>query len=374
LRLVLMVKCDHCGKEIYMPFKCKYCQLSFCADHRLPEAHDCKNLIRGPRHREQVQYQSHDDYHVDVPSSGPVQQDFVDQAGDTGRITPFSEDFSSSEYEYDHEIPENVFDIEEYVDPLTGETVVRYYVYDTKGFRKLLVPWGHVKKPEKPILGITSKREVWQLSVATLIIFGITLSMFLIIFGQIFTILPYPPILIFAMLMTAVGVGVVAFIGHELAHKFASIRLGHWSEFRLTPFFTIISAISIFLPFKFALPGAVMIPPQAQAKKTMGKIALAGPLYNFSFGTILLALLFIFGKSAFMTGLGLLDGFQSPLVIGVFLNFFLGIFNLVPIAILDGKKVIQWSKSRWFLSVLLLIIAIGVLLLFFFDSLISYHL
>ncbi len=40
-----MTKCEFCGKEVDIPFNCNYCNRSFCADHRLPEAHSCTNLI-----------------------------------------------------------------------------------------------------------------------------------------------------------------------------------------------------------------------------------------------------------------------------------------------------------------------------------------
>ncbi|MGD2142527.1 MAG: AN1-type zinc finger domain-containing protein [Candidatus Bathyarchaeota archaeon] len=36
--------CYHCGKETEMPFRCNYCNLTFCSEHRLPEAHNCINL------------------------------------------------------------------------------------------------------------------------------------------------------------------------------------------------------------------------------------------------------------------------------------------------------------------------------------------
>ncbi|MHA1651875.1 MAG: AN1-type zinc finger domain-containing protein, partial [Candidatus Helarchaeota archaeon] len=39
-----MTKCTKCGKEVYMPFICNYCGNAFCADHRLPENHNCKNI------------------------------------------------------------------------------------------------------------------------------------------------------------------------------------------------------------------------------------------------------------------------------------------------------------------------------------------
>jgi Zn-dependent protease len=36
------LKCDFCSKEEPLPFVCYYCGGVFCADHRLPENHQCK--------------------------------------------------------------------------------------------------------------------------------------------------------------------------------------------------------------------------------------------------------------------------------------------------------------------------------------------
>jgi len=36
-------KCDFCGKEITLPFKCPFCTGRFCDEHRLPENHECLN-------------------------------------------------------------------------------------------------------------------------------------------------------------------------------------------------------------------------------------------------------------------------------------------------------------------------------------------
>jgi len=41
-----MVKCDKCGKEVDLPFRCNYCGGYFCSEHRLPEFHDCTGLYR----------------------------------------------------------------------------------------------------------------------------------------------------------------------------------------------------------------------------------------------------------------------------------------------------------------------------------------
>lgn len=42
-----MAKCDYCGKEVYLPYRCKYCGGTFCVEHHLPENHACPNLKRG---------------------------------------------------------------------------------------------------------------------------------------------------------------------------------------------------------------------------------------------------------------------------------------------------------------------------------------
>lgn len=36
-----MVKCQECGVEVAIPFKCPYCGKLFCYEHRLPENHRC---------------------------------------------------------------------------------------------------------------------------------------------------------------------------------------------------------------------------------------------------------------------------------------------------------------------------------------------
>ncbi|MFC7041597.1 rhomboid family intramembrane serine protease [Halonotius sp. GCM10025705] len=39
-----MANCDECGADENMPYQCKRCGHTFCADHRLPENHDCPGL------------------------------------------------------------------------------------------------------------------------------------------------------------------------------------------------------------------------------------------------------------------------------------------------------------------------------------------
>jgi len=45
------MKCEKCGKAVFLPFKCPYCGGYFCSEHRLPENHDCPRmeLARAPK-------------------------------------------------------------------------------------------------------------------------------------------------------------------------------------------------------------------------------------------------------------------------------------------------------------------------------------
>ncbi len=39
------MRCEVCGEEVLMPFKCRYCGGYYCVEHRLPEKHNCPGLF-----------------------------------------------------------------------------------------------------------------------------------------------------------------------------------------------------------------------------------------------------------------------------------------------------------------------------------------
>jgi len=43
-----MVQCEVCGKQVDLPFRCNYCGGLFCAEHRLPESHQCLHSPKEP--------------------------------------------------------------------------------------------------------------------------------------------------------------------------------------------------------------------------------------------------------------------------------------------------------------------------------------
>jgi len=133
----------------------------------------------------------------------------------------------------------------------------------------------------------------------------------------------------------------LAFLLHEFAHKFVAQYYGFISEFRADfQMLIIMFVVAIFSPFIFLAPGAVMIVGKRITLKQNGIISIAGPLVN-------LVQAFIF-----FIALQFINPVTSPLLayftfVGVYLNAFLGIFNMLPFWILDGKKVLQWSPIAY---------------------------
>jgi len=40
------LKCEKCGADVDLPFRCNYCEHLFCPEHRLPEMHECSETWR----------------------------------------------------------------------------------------------------------------------------------------------------------------------------------------------------------------------------------------------------------------------------------------------------------------------------------------
>jgi Zn-dependent protease len=138
----------------------------------------------------------------------------------------------------------------------------------------------------------------------------------------------------------------MGFILHELAHKYVAQGYGLWAEFRLNMTGVLLTAISIISPFKFIAPGAVMISGFADREK-MGRTAFAGPVVNVVITAALLLVLPALG-SGWM--------FQAVLA-GASINSFLALFNLIPFAIFDGRKVYVWNRKLW---AMLFVISLGM--------------
>ncbi len=148
-----------------------------------------------------------------------------------------------------------------------------------------------------------------------------------------------------SFLISSIAVG-TGFILHELAHKYTAMRYGAHAEFRLWNFglmlalFTGILALFTNFRFLFAAPGAVYIYGSNISRKQNGIISLAGPLTNMLIAAVFF-LLYVFFPFGLM---------GTIFRYGIFINIFLGLFNMLPIFPLDGSKVMAWDIRIWAVS------------------------
>ena len=145
-----------------------------------------------------------------------------------------------------------------------------------------------------------------------------------------------------AVLMAAVTVG-TGFLLHELGHKLVAQHYGCHAEFRAFRGMLWLTVAMSFFGFLFAAPGAVMIQGRV-TKSENGRISAMGPLMNVALGLGFLALYLWKPLTMFQYGLSI--------------NAWLGLFNMLPFSIIDGKKIWEWNKPAYFA----LVLACGVLM------------
>ncbi|RJS90902.1 hypothetical protein CW705_05015 [Candidatus Bathyarchaeota archaeon] len=184
----------------------------------------------------------------------------------------------------------------------------------------------------------TSKTEIYHLAVGAVIVMAVGLSMSGYGFSWLFRIIRNP-----SLMFGSSFIFMIVFLSHELAHKASAKHFGLWAEFRLSLLGAALTVLSILSPLiKIISPGAVMISGVAD-RKTVGKIAFAGPLTNI----ILAAFLYLVALQIHVPLLSVIFSW------GAALSIWMATFNLIPIGIFDGAKVLWWNKIVWLTSFLI---------------------
>ena len=132
----------------------------------------------------------------------------------------------------------------------------------------------------------------------------------------------------------------IAFIFHELAHKYVAQTYGFWAEFRYWQTGLMLGLLMAFTPLLFLAPGAVYIHGgyYGITKKQNAYISLAGATTNVG-----LALLFSISRPLFI-----INTFGELIRSwAISINLLLAMFNMLPIPPLDGSKVFAWSPKNW---------------------------
>ncbi len=168
--------------------------------------------------------------------------------------------------------------------------------------------------------------------------------------------------LVFLVLsMVTVGVG---FVMHELAHKFTAMNYGYWAEFRKDNLMLLVAVVlAALVGVVFAAPGATMIYGSGVTREQNGKISAAGPVTNLILCIPFAILLFI------SKGMDPASASQSILVmagmVGLQVNAMIAAFNMLPVSVLDGRKVLAWNPA---LFAVLIIAAFGILIATFYSG------
>jgi len=186
----------------------------------------------------------------------------------------------------------------------------------------------------------TSRRELIDLIKAWI---AISAAFAILLGGSLFSL---NFITFFMISSLSVGFG---FIAHELSHKIVAQKYGCQAEFRAWDKMLILAVIMAFFGFIIAAPGAVMISGPVGRKRN-GKISAAGAIANLIIASLFLSLLFIP-----VTGI-----LAIIAQIGFVINTVLALFNMIPIWMFDGKKVLRWNKVVYFTM-----LAVGFAFLFY---------
>ena len=129
----------------------------------------------------------------------------------------------------------------------------------------------------------------------------------------------------------------IAFLGHELAHKYLAQKYGCFAEFMADNKMLLLAVICSLFGFVFAAPGAVVIHGRV-TKEQFGRVSAAGIIVNLALGVVCLCLMPLIASHMLL----------EFLAFGASINSWLALFNLLPFMPFDGAKVLMWNKKIYF--------------------------
>ena len=195
--------------------------------------------------------------------------------------------------------------------------------------------------------GITSPEELRDLTIAILalsLIFSMSDIKLVLLTGG-------PAWLAGLFFLISMAAVVLCFFTHEMGHKIMARRYGCWAEFRRSDFGLAFGVLLSFIGVYFAAPGAVYHRGYLTVGQT-GRISASGPATNALIGFIFLPLGVLLGDVPVL-------GYLAVYV--VIVSGILGIFNMLPVFIFDGRKVWDWSPAVYIglLSALIALLALA---------------
>lgn len=152
----------------------------------------------------------------------------------------------------------------------------------------------------------------------------------------------FTALLFLGVSLLTVGIG---FVLHEMAHKYVALHYGFWAEFRKDPVMLVVAvAMAALVGVVFAAPGATMIydtSGRGISRTENGWISASGPIVN-----LLLCIPFAGLLMAGGSGVSLSGSIITIIgMVGLQVNAMIAAFNMLPVSILDGRKVADWNLA-----------------------------
>lgn len=151
-----------------------------------------------------------------------------------------------------------------------------------------------------------------------------------------------------------------AFVFHELAHRIFSRKYGFKAVYHVWIPGLLIALAASLIGMLFAVPGGVQIQTgqnTVQNRINLGKSALAGPITNMILAIVsaIFTFLLIYFTGYYLVSTGKSLGNMESIfdltlgigIMGVQINTWLALFNLLPFGNFDGYKVFQWNRKVW---------------------------
>ena len=171
---------------------------------------------------------------------------------------------------------------------------------------------------------------------------------------------PVSFIVFFSISLFTVGIG---FVLHEMAHKYTAMKYGFWAEFHKDNQMLLVAVVlAALVGVVFAAPGVTVIyATRGLTKEENGKISAAGPVTNLLlcipfFGLLLLGAAMGAGGAGDIFSYWILQ----VAIIGLSVNSMIALFNMLPVSVLDGKKVLSWNPAVF---AVIIVISLALLLL-----------
>ncbi len=141
---------------------------------------------------------------------------------------------------------------------------------------------------------------------------------------------------VLALLPVMAVILLLAFLGHELAHRYVANRLGYFARYEASyPWLALAVVLPALTNFIFAAPGAVVVSQYniwgRASPRDFFYISAAGPATNIGLALLSLPLVHVVPMAWYFAKI----------------NAWLALFNLLPIPPLDGYKMFRVYPAYW---------------------------